>query len=203
MRDTGGHGGDVLDEEPDGVRVRLDDGRQVLLPPEALRLERDGSYSIGFDLAPAGGDPGPAQGLRDAVPLESGTIPVLSEDLVVERRSRVTGGVRLHKRVSDRVAEIDESVVRERVVVERVPIDEPITDGRIPQVHEREDGVLVVPVLEEVLVVQKRLVLREELHVRRVREETRERQSVPLRREHVDVERFDANGRPVDRTSDH
>jgi stress response protein YsnF len=47
-------------------------------------------------------------------------------------------------------------------------------------------------VIEEVLVVEKRLMLKEELHVRRVREETRDRQEIPLRREHVDVERFES-----------
>lgn len=207
VRDSGGRSGEVVAELPDGMLVRLDDGRQVLLPSEALRLERDGSYSIGFELAPRGAgvdSDRTAPPLRDAVPLaapaarESGTIPVLSEDLVVERRSRTTGGVRLHKHVTESVAEVDEPVVRERVVVEHLRIDRPLTDGSIPQAHEREDGVLVVPVLEEVLVVRKQLVLKEELHVRRIREETRERQSVPLRREHVDVERVDAQGRPVD-----
>lgn len=120
-------------------------------------------------------------------------IPVLGEELVVQREVQVAGGVRLHKSVAEREVEIDEPVVRERVSVERVPVNEPVRDGQIPQVVER-DGVLVVPVLEEIVVVERRLMLREELHVRRIREPTRDPQRVRLRREHVDVERVDAPG---------
>jgi stress response protein YsnF len=248
VRDVRGHGGRVLGDLDDGVVVRLDDGRNVLLPAEALRRESDGSYTVSFDLdpsrgsvireddvraaAPSGGgarasggagapvtrgtdparaadapvraDPavraeprGETKGearadTRGAPPVrESGVIPVLTEELVVERRAHVTGGVRLHKTVQERVALIDEPVVRERVTVERVPVDRPLRDGQIPTVRE-QDGVLIVPVIEEVLVVEKRLMLKEELHIRRVREETRDRQEIPLRREHVDVERFEA-----------
>jgi stress response protein YsnF len=204
VRDVRGHAGRVLGDLDDGVVVRLDDGRNVLLPAEALRRESDGSYTVAFDLDPARGgaaEPGetaarvppPARGEQRAAPSvrEGGVIPVLTEELVVERRAHVTGGVRLHKTVQERTAVIDEPIVRERVTVERVAIDRPLRDGQIPQVRE-QDGVLIVPVIEELLVVEKRLMLKEELHVRRVREETRERQEIPLRREHVDVERFEA-----------
>jgi uncharacterized protein (TIGR02271 family) len=206
VQDARGHAGRVVGDLDDGVVVRLDDGRQVLLPAEALRAERDGSYTVAFDLDPD--DPVPAVPRerpaaaaaaapppRDAAVRDSGAIPVLSEELVVERRAHVTGGVRLHKTVSERTALVDEPLVRERVTVERVAVNRPLDDGRIPTVHER-DGVLVVPVIEEILIVEKRLMLREELHVRRIREESRERQEVKLEREHVDVERFDAGELP-------
>lgn len=193
VRDPRGRGGRVVGDLDDGVVVRLDDGRQVLLPGEALRAERDGSYTIGFDLDP--NDPAPPVPRERPAVRDAGVIPVLSEELVVERRTHVTGGVRLHKSVHERTALVDEPRVRERVTVERVVVNRPIDDGRIPTVRER-DGVLIVPVIEEVLVVEKRLVLKEELHVRRIREESRERQEVKLRREHVDVERFDANDAP-------
>jgi uncharacterized protein (TIGR02271 family) len=183
VRDAHGHAGHIAGELDDGVLVRLEDGRNVLLPAEALRAERDGSYTVGFDLVPD----------ADASePRSSGTIPVLSEELAVERRTHVTGGVRLHKHVTERIARVDEPIVRERVTVERVPVNRPVLDGRIPTVREH-DGLLIVPLIEEVLVVEKRLMVREELHVRRIREETRDRREVPLRREHVDVERFDTD----------
>lgn len=229
VRDVRGHGGRVLGDLDDGVVVRLDDGRNVLLPAEALRRESDGSYTVAFDLDPALGGAAPAEraveAARSGDPLatnerggrgvpaapgrersgasgtapagaapavrDGGVIPVLTEELVVERRSHVTGGVRLHKTVQERVAIIDEPVVRERVTVERIAVDRPLRDGQIPTVRE-QDGVLIVPVIEEVLVVEKRLMLKEELHVRRVREETRDRQEIPLRRERIDVERFEA-----------
>lgn len=207
VQDARGHAGRVVGDLDDGVVVRLDDGRQVLLPAEALRAERDGSYTVTFDLdpndpVPAGPRDRPAEApaappppRREPAVRDSGVIPVLSEDLVVERRAHVTGGVRLNKTVSERTALVDEPLVRERVTVERVAVNRPLDDGRIPTARER-DGVLVVPVIEEVLVVEKRLMLKEELHVRRIREESRERQEVKLKREHVDVERFDAGEPP-------
>ena len=53
----------------------------------------------------------------------------------------------------------------------------------------REGDVVIVPVMEEVLVVEKRLMLKEELHIRidvTRREETR---TVRLRREHAEIDR--------------
>lgn len=50
----------------------------------------------------------------------------------------------------------------------------------------------VVPVVEEVLVVEKRLVLVEELHVRKRRVEERRPQAFTLRKEEVVAERLDA-----------
>jgi stress response protein YsnF len=50
---------------------------------------------------------------------------------------------------------------------------------------------LIVPVLEEVLVVQKRIRLREEIHITRHRRETHAPQSVTVRTERVEVKRLD------------
>jgi hypothetical protein len=49
----------------------------------------------------------------------------------------------------------------------------------------------VVPVLEEVLVVERRLRIKEELHITRIRREERHVESVLLKSEQVSVERFD------------
>ncbi|MFD1693079.1 DUF2382 domain-containing protein [Azotobacter chroococcum] len=65
----------------------------------------------------------------------------------------------------------------------------------IPQVRQEGD-VTVIPVLEEVLVVEKRLVLKEELRVRRVVHEEPHSVPVTLRREQVTVERTPQKSRP-------
>ena len=57
-----------------------------------------------------------------------------------------------------------------------------------------EEGVTIVPILEEVLFVEKRLVLKEELHIRRrVSSETVE-VPVVLRKERAVVERVSPEG---------
>jgi len=47
---------------------------------------------------------------------------------------------------------------------------------------------MIVPILEEVLVVEKRLVLKEELHIRRRRAEVSNPQRIVLRTEEATVE---------------
>ncbi len=62
-----------------------------------------------------------------------------------------------------------------------------------PAAREEEDGaVLVVPVVEKVLVTERRLVLKEELRIRRVSTSSTSEQTVPLRRQTATVERLPA-----------
>jgi len=84
---------------------------------------------------------------------------------------------------------VDEPLMREEYDVERVPIDE-FVDGPVGPRHEGET--LIEPVLEEVLVVEKRLVVREELRITRRRTEERKPQRVKLLSEEVSVERAEA-----------
>jgi stress response protein YsnF len=57
-----------------------------------------------------------------------------------------------------------------------------------------ENGVTIVPVIEEVLVVEKRLVLKEELHIRRQTRTEEVEVPVELRKERVEVERMPGEG---------
>ena len=60
-----------------------------------------------------------------------------------------------------------------------------------------ENGVVIVPVLEEIVVVETKLVLKEEVHIRtNVSEDTVEFH-VPLRKQRAVVERLDAEGQPI------
>ena len=83
---------------------------------------------------------------------------------------------------------LEESLRHEELQVERVPCRTEVDPAHPPQVRQEGD-VTVIPVLEEVLVVEKRLVLKEELHVRRVVHEEPHSVPVTLRREQVTVER--------------
>ncbi|WP_343057051.1 DUF2382 domain-containing protein [Chthonobacter rhizosphaerae] len=77
------------------------------------------------------------------------------------------------------------------VDVVRVPRDEVVTV--LPEI--RVDGdVTIIPVVEEVLVVEKRLVLKEELHVRRRTETRTVEVPVRLRRQTATIRREDADG---------
>ena len=91
----------------------------------------------------------------------------------------------VHKTVTER-DEVAEVLLRQQdLIVERVPIGRTVSEA--PQT--RQDGdTLIVPILEEVLVVEKRLILKEELHIRKQSSERMEHHKVRLRTEHVEIE---------------
>lgn len=188
------------------LTVRLEDGREVSLPARSLAERADGEFYVraNFDDLAAAGSNGGGLGARAESGHEASraqetgaVVPVVEEHLRVGRREAETGRVRFTKRVLEDEVVIDEPFVREEVEVVRVAVGRQV-DAPPPA---REEGdTLIIPVLEEVLVVEKRLVLVEELHVRKRRVEERRPQSFTLRKEEVGVERFDApegRGRPA------
>jgi stress response protein YsnF len=113
-------------------------------------------------------------------------LPLAEETVAVERRIVETGRVRVETQTVARQHVVDESLEHVRVEIERVPI------GRVvdapPPVREEGD-VTILPVVEEVLVVERRLVLKEEVHIRRVRTHEQHRETVELRAQEVVVDR--------------
>ena len=102
-------------------------------------------------------------------------------------RHRETGRVRITKTIHEREEMVDESLVTEKVQVRRVAINR-LVDG---PVEERQEGdTLIIPVVEEEAVIQKRLVLKEEIHITKQRKEEHHSQQVTLRRQEVNVERM-------------
>ena len=81
---------------------------------------------------------------------------------------------------------VDPPLLRDEVVVERVPIKR-VVDGPISV--RSEGDTMIVPVLEEVLVVETRLLVTEELRITTRRTETHRPVPVTVRREDVTVER--------------
>jgi uncharacterized protein (TIGR02271 family) len=119
------------------------------------------------------------------------TLPVLEEQVEVGTRSVDTGrGVRIHKSITEHPVAIDETLQHDEVEVRRVAIDQLVEPGAAPQPR-YEGDTLIVPVLEEVLVTERRLRLKEELHITRTRRETRHHDTVVLKSEQVSIERFD------------
>lgn len=124
-------------------------------------------------------------------------VPVYQEEAWVQKRVVDTGrGVRIHKTVAEHPYQIDETLLREGVEVSRVPVDRIVTHDQAPTAHYVGDT-LVVPIMEEVLVVERRLRIKEELHITKARREERHAETVMLRSEQVSVERFDEPGDAV------
>ena len=124
-------------------------------------------------------------------------VPVIEEELVTGRREVKTGSVRVRKRVQRIRKSIEMPVVRDAVKVERVPVNRVVKE--MPAIRE-EHGVLVIPVVEEEIVVRRRLVLREEIHVIRSKVTERATAGVNVARERAVVERLDSEGNVIARS---
>ncbi len=180
------------------VLVHLEGGRQALVPVDELVLENDGSFTLPFSLSELAR---PAQGGREFAgdagdetlvtphrtrEEERIVMPVIAETLDVQKRKVETGGVRVRKVVHEREEVVDEPLMREEVQVKRVPINR-VVEAPVPVRH--VGNTMIISLLEEVLVVEKRLMLKEELHITKGEIETYKPQRVTLRSEEAVVER--------------
>jgi uncharacterized protein (TIGR02271 family) len=114
------------------------------------------------------------------------SIPLVQENLTVAKHSVETGRVRIRTVVDEKLVRVSEQLERDDVTIERVSVNREVTQA--PEVRE-ENGVLIVPVLEEIAVVEKRLFLKEELHVHRNRRGEPIDEAVRLRSTRVEAER--------------
>jgi uncharacterized protein (TIGR02271 family) len=167
--------------DPTHVRVRLESGEHYLVPAAVVIPQPDGSVYVPLRVAEL--VPAPREEPAETI---SAVVPVLAEELEVQTRVVETGKVRLTKVVHEREAHVDEPLWREEVEVTRVPMQR-VVEGPVP-VRE-EHGTTIISVVEEVLVVEKRWMLREEIHIRQQRLETHQPQQITLRSEAVQVER--------------
>jgi uncharacterized protein (TIGR02271 family) len=178
-------------EDTSHVLIRFETGQQVLVPAEALTQQADGRY---YFLAMRV-DELAQQGGADVQPADQPyVLPVIAETLNVERQRIEVGRIRIQKRVHEQQELVDEPLLREEVHVERVAVNRVIDQ---PVSIRNEGDTLIVPILEEVLVVEKRLMLREELHITKRAIETHHPQEVTLRSEEVIVERVEPPEHPI------
>jgi len=112
-----------------------------------------------------------------AQPAET-VLPLVAEEASVSKRVVETGRVQVARVTHEREQLIDELLAHQRVEIVTVPIGEHV--DRMPAVKEEGDTV-VIPIVEEVLVTERRLFLREEVRVRRVHSTERHQESVTLR----------------------
>lgn len=167
--------------------LRLDDGRRVVIPDDILSLQADGSYALSLSAAE----------VERLIGVEAGgevVVPVVAEEIAVSKRKVETGRVRIRKTIRTIEQVVDEPLLLEEVVVERVPVGRAIGAPIEPR---QEGDTLIVPILEEVLVVEKRLILKEELRITRRRAEHHAPQTVTLRTEEAAIERFEPGSGPA------
>jgi stress response protein YsnF len=119
---------------------------------------------------------------------------VVAESATLRKRKVDSGrGVRITKTVTEREQIVDERLEQDELLVERVTVNQVVDSENLPTVRQEGD-VTIVPVLEEIVVIEKRTLLKEELRITRLRREINKPQRVMLRSEEVTAEKFDENG---------
>jgi stress response protein YsnF len=117
-------------------------------------------------------------------------LQLLAEELSITKEEREAGRVRISTRTHERETLIDENLAREHVEIETVAVGRRI--DAVPDVR-REGDTTIVPVVEEVLVVERQLMLKEEVRIKRVRKSERYQKKVILRHQDTVVSRHEDN----------
>jgi uncharacterized protein (TIGR02271 family) len=175
--------GDADQGESDEVEVRLQDGRTFYVDRSLLRPAARGTPTLRADRDELAAARAPASS-QAAAPI---VVPVVEERVELETRRRVTGKVRVSTHAVTSEETVDLPLTQEQVDVRRVPIGRQVDAAVQPR---QEGDTWIIPVMEEVLVVEKRLVLREEIHLTTRRNVTHTPQTVSLLHTEVTIDRL-------------
>jgi uncharacterized protein (TIGR02271 family) len=116
-------------------------------------------------------------------------LPLHAEQITIAKEQIVTGRARVSIVTREREERVEESLARERVEIERRAIGKVLEQA--PAIREEEDTI-IIPVVEEEIVLVRRLVLKEEIRIRRVRERERYEGRVQLREQEAIIHRYSA-----------
>ena len=126
-------------------------------------------------------------------------IPIVEEQAKIEKRRKVSSAVVVRTTVETEERTLKETLSGENIDVERVAINRVV--DHVPPVR-TEDDVTIIPVLEERLIVEKQLVLVEEVRIRRYATAEPVEVPVTLRRERATVERLSGDEEPISEVAD-
>ncbi len=165
--------------------LELPSGKSCSVPSELLKAT-EGGYRIALRFQDL------EQGAESDAE-EPLVIPILEERAEIHKRQSAAGKVRIQKVVREHKQTIDEPLMHEEVEIRRIPVNRMVEE---PPTTRLRGGTLVVPVVEEVLVVEKRLILKEEIEIVKKRITRQEPQEVRLRSEEVVVTRLEHGEEP-------
>jgi uncharacterized protein (TIGR02271 family) len=114
-------------------------------------------------------------------------VPVIEEHLVVTSQQIETGKVHIKKRVKEEHVSVNIPVIREGYDVQRIAGKKDLLLEHPPIRYEGEN--IIIPVVREVMVIEKRYEVLEEVHIIKTTSETPHQQEVTLKKETVEVQR--------------
>jgi uncharacterized protein (TIGR02271 family) len=129
----------------------------------------------------------PSATSSDILSNQSLVIPVIQETMQVGTRTVETGKIHISKKVTEEIAVENFIETSEQITVERKQINQYVETA--PPASRQEGDVTIISVVKEVLFVEKRLMLVEELHVTKRKVQENKEVTATLRKEEVTVER--------------
>lgn len=132
--------------------VKLSNGAEITVPSASLEPQQDGTFL-----------------------LQDGKPDVRTQ--IENRNATAAGNTTGEDQRNEELANIDASLLKEEVDVQRVPVNRVID---APLETRVEDGVTIIPVMEERLKVEKQLILKEEIRIVKKRRSVRGPQTIAL-----------------------
>jgi uncharacterized protein (TIGR02271 family) len=126
-------------------------------------------------------------------------IPVIEEEVQIGSRVIETGRVLVSKSVQESVEKIDLPQMHEETDVQRVPVNQYVDTTPVVRY---EGDTMIIPVLREEVIVQKRLVLVEEVRITKRQIYSRRAEEVTLRKEVLSVDRLPSPSSPTNSSSE-
>ena len=124
--------------------------------------------------------------MKDTASAEETLVPLWEERVHLGKREVVTGRVHVSTRVEEHDETVRTELARDQVDVVRLPVG---VEFDAPPKMRREGPTLIIPVVEERLVLVKRYLLKEEIHVTATSKVEAVEEVVRLRSMHADVRR--------------
>lgn len=125
------------------------------------------------------------------------TIQLVEDEISVTKRAEVSARIRINTvtDVADQL--VESSLTSETVSVERVLIGRVIEAGEAVPVVTTIGDVTIIPIFEEVVVIEKRLILKEELRLTRTQTEENVQIPVSLRKQRAVIEHLNSEGENI------
>ena len=175
----------------------MDDAITLETAPRRARLWRGAAFLPARATRPAPpvteprfGEPREDEGMPPS-------LPVVHEVLHVHKRLVPRGRVRVSTRTEATERLLGDALRTETVTARHVRVDRVLTPGEPVPTVRTEGDVTIVPVFEEILVVERRLVLREEVHIVRTAQTSDVEIPITVLRQRAVIERVGMDGLPT------
>jgi uncharacterized protein (TIGR02271 family) len=129
----------------------------------------------------------PDESVKETKDKDQVVVPLHAEEVSVAKKRVVTGQVKVGTTTKESEQLVEALLEHEHVEIGRTPIGKQVDEA--PAVREEGDT-LIIPILEEIVVVERRLLLKEEVRVRRVREKQPYQERVVVRKQEAVITRL-------------